>query len=428
MFRDALKWLLLLFAAAAIALGTALGLNDGFLRMQKSEISAAIPTPAPTVAAQPEATPAPTPTASPTPAPTAAPEERIDAAIRARIDGMTNEEKIGQLLLFGFTGTDRQSDTFTEILDEYAVGNLILYGQNVASGDKDGGFARCGALIDTVTGALKTDIPPIVAIDVEGGSVVRFGWEVWPSSARTLGRKNDPDYARSEFFAIGKALVETGIRLDLAPVLDTAPDPLKTFLGTRILSGDAEIAADMGAAIIKGLHDAGCLSAAKHFPGHGGTPKDSHAETPVVRKTADELAAYDLIPFRRAIEGGVDAVLVAHILFPALDEADIASQSEPIITGLLRDTLGFTGVVISDDFRMGGLTSRYDPDEAAVGFLLAGGDLIMCGAQPERQKTIAKGLTHAVADGVISAERLDESVYRVLRMKVDAGIWSPAAE
>lgn len=423
MFRIALKWLLLFFAVAAIALGIALGLNDSFFRARESEPSPVIETPAPTETAKASPTPEPTPEPTPTPAP----EELLDAAIRARIDTMTNEEKIGQLLLFGFTGTERENDAFKRLIDEYGIGNLILYGQNIASTDADGGFERCKRLLETVKGKLKTDIPPIVAIDVEGGSVVRFHWEIWPASARTLGKKNDAAITEQAFSTIGSALVETGINLDLAPVLDVAPEPLDTFLGTRILSPDADVAADMGAAVIEGLHASGCLAAAKHFPGHGGTSKDSHAETPVVNKSREDLFAYDLVPFQRAIDGGADAVLVTHILFPALDETDIASQSEPIITDLLRGQLGFSGVVISDDFRMGGLTNRYDPDDAAVNFILAGGDLIMCGTQFDRQESIAKGLTHAVADGVISKERLDESVYRILRMKAEAGIWSPEA-
>jgi beta-N-acetylhexosaminidase len=304
------------------------------------------------------------------------------------------------------------------------VGNLILYGNNIASGDGDGGFGRASTLISRMKETMTTDIPPLVAIDLEGGKVVRFGWDTWPDSAYTLGKKNDPDHAYRQFQDIGNKLLETGFNTNLAPVLDITTSPMDSFLGTRIISGDPQVAGSIGGAIIRGLHGAGCLSVAKHFPGHGGTTKDSHDVTPVVNRTAEELRAYDLLPFQAAIEAGVDAVLVAHILYPALDETDIASMSEPIITGLLRNELGFTGVVVSDDFRMGGLTSRYSVEDAAVRFLLAGGDLIMCGIQPDRQRRIMEGLRDAAASGRLPAERIDESVARVLNMKLSAGLWT----
>lgn len=182
---------------------------------------------------------------------------------------------------------------------------------------------------------------------------------------------------------------------------------------------------DIGAAIIAGLHDAGCLSAAKHFPGHGGTSADSHATTPVVDKSADELFEYDLVPFAAAVEAGVDVVLVAHIRYPALDPENIASLSPAIIGGLLREELGFDGIVMSDDFRMGGLTSQCPAGEAAVRFLLAGGDLILCGPRHDLQREIMDALLAAAADGTLSEARIDESVLRIVQKKMQVTGWSP---
>ena len=213
--------------------------------------------------------------------------------------------------------------------------------------------------------------------------------------------------------------------MNLAPVLDVAEEPMQTFLTTRIISSDASITAEMGRSIIEGLNDAACLSTAKHFPGHGATTEDTHATTPVVNKTLEELENYELIPFRAGIEAGVDAVLVAHILYPELDSANIASMSQTIMSGLLRDTCGFSGIIMSDDFRMGGLTTRHDVGEAAVRFILAGGDLILCGPRSDLQHKIMTSLTDAAESGILSEARIDESVRRILEKKMKVTDWRP---
>jgi len=189
-------------------------------------------------------------------------------------------------------------------------------------------------------------------------------------------------------------------------------------LGQRIISRKEDVAASIGAACIEGLQGAGCLSIVKHFPGHGATTEDSHAGTPVVNKTLDALSAYELAPFRAAVEAGVDGIMVAHISYPRLDSRDIASMSDVIISQLLREEMGFAGIVMSDDFRMAGLSSRYTAEKAAVRFILAGGDLILCGPRHELQRRIMTALHAAVENGAIPPERLDQSVTRILRAKM----------
>ncbi len=374
--------------------------------------------PLPTAPLTPEPTPEPTPV--PTPSPTLSPEDRL----YAYIDGMSTEEKIGQLCMFGFSGTKEISAEFKGIMRDYHIGNVILYGQNMVRTNGDGGFSQCRKLTDSVRAASSSDIPLLISTDVEGGNVTRFHWSKTLSSAKTLGSKNDTDRAEEQFRYIAEGLLSAGINTDLAPCLDVAKDPDGTFLKNRIISSDEETVARIGAACIDGLHEGGCLSIVKHFPGHGATDDDSHAETPVVQKTHDALMDYELVPFMRALSGA-DGVMVAHISYPKIDSAHIASQSYVFMTEILRDELGFEGFIMSDDFRMAGLRNQTSLKNGAVQFILAGGDLILCGANHSYQRQILTGLYEAVESGVLSEERLNESVYRILTAKMQATGWDP---
>ena len=382
----------------------------------------AVPTLAPT--AVPTATPAPTPTPEPTPEPTPT-LVPLEAKLRQFVAGMTDKEKIGQLVMFGFSGTNSVSSEFAKIMADYAVGSVILYGPNISRGDKDGGFDRCAKLTQDIRDHNATNIPLLISTDVEGGSVTRFRWRNKIVSADVLGGNNDAEAARVQFERIATALADVGVNTDLAPVLDVAKNPAKTFLGQRIISSDENVTARIGCACVEGLQTGGCLSIVKHFPGHGATAADSHDTTPVVKKSYDDLAEYELYPFRQAVAAGVDGVMVAHILYPEIDPDRIASQSEIIISDILRGEMGFEGVVMSDDFRMNGLRSKANLEQAAVQFILAGGDLILCGANHSYQRSILKGLTNAVADGTITEERLNESVVRLLTAKMKVTDWEP---
>ena len=387
-------------------------------------VPTAAPTLAPTDTPVPTDTPMPTDTPVPTdtPAPTVGP---VEAKLRQYMAGMTDKEKIGQLVMFGFSGTREVSSEFVKIMADYAVGNVILYGPNISRGDRDGGFDRCARLTADIRAHVVGDIPPLISIDVEGGSVTRFRWRDKTQSAGTLGKQDDAEAARLQFQRIATALRDVGINTDLAPVLDVARDPGKTFLGARIISSDEEVAARIGAACIEGLQTGGCLSVVKHFPGHGATAADSHDKTPVVKKELAALRAYEIYPFEQAVAAGADGVMMAHILYPQVDPTYIASQSELFMTEILREELGFEGVIMADDFRMNGLRSKVSLEQGAVRFILAGGDLILCGANHSYQRSILKGLTEAVANGTISQERLDESVLRILVAKMKVTDWTP---
>lgn len=419
MFRDSFKWILIALAVACCLTGVFLGVR--FAPADKPPVEAEPPRPSLSPAADlPNATPA----SIETPAPTATPEpQTAEEWAEIYLQSMPIEDKLGQLVMFGFSGTQSVSDAFSDLMERYHVGNAILYGANIKNTNGDGGFTQCQKLTNNVRSHIAQVVPPLIAIDVEGGSVVRFRWRPSLSSARTLGRRDDTQKAYEQFLLIGTRLIDVGINLDLAPVLDVSEDPMKTILQTRIISSDEAVASRIGAAMIEGLHAGGCLSAAKHFPGHGGTTADSHTGTPIVKRSAEDLAAYDLVPFAAAIDAGVDAIMTAHILYPALDETDAASTSHAIITGLLREQMGFSGIVISDDFRMNGLLRQYDAGEAAVRFVLAGGDLIICGADSDLQAAIMAGLHDAYRAGRLTEARIDESVRRILQKKLAVTDW-----
>ena len=424
MFGNAFKRILLVLAVFALLVGLGAGVLFGVIPALRYDVWRAIPDEQVTTSEVSAATPSPEPvaTAVPTPTQEIAPVTALEWVERYMAT-MSTREKLGQLVMFGFSGTTDVQNPFRDVCNSYEVGNAILYGPNIKSTNNDGGFAQTKKLTAKIAGTGNNDIPPLIGIDVEGGSVVRFRWKPQPVSARSLGRRRDADYAMEQFQTIGAMLVSVGINMDLAPVLDVSENPMDTFLETRIISEDAGITAAIGSAIIDGLHAGGCLSCAKHFPGHGGTNEDSHAVTPTVNKTLEALQSYDLIPFQSAIESGVDAVMVAHVFYPALDTTDIATMSKPIITDLLRGEMGFEGLVLSDDFRMEGLTNRYDVGDAAVRFLLAGGDIIICGAVSDKQQAIVEALNLAAADGLLTQARIDESVKRVLLKKLALSSW-----
>lgn len=368
------------------------------------------PTPRPTAAETPTATLEPTPVPTPTPNP-----------IRALAEELTDRELIGQLVMIGVlcpeadgvTDPRRITQAYQEFITQYQVGNIMLFGWNIQ------GFDDCTALTELLQSLRpQENIPMGIGLDVEGGAVRRFSWSPRLLSAQELGELDDPQTAYDQFARIGRSLADAGVTLDFAPVLDIAPDPDATFLGSRMFGSDPSSVSRLAAEAIRGLHAGGCAAVGKHFPGHGNTATDSHEALPVIQESREELERYALIPFQSAIEAGVDAMLVGHLSFPALDGENIASVSPVIITGLLREDMGFDGVVVSDDMRMQGLTSQMSVGEGAVRFLEAGGDLVLIGKGMDNQKAVFTALYQALEEGRLTRERLLESVVRVLRMKL----------
>ena len=374
--------------------------------------TAAVPAPAPEAA--PTAA-VPSPESTPTPALTPVPEPDPFAE---QLAAMTVEEKVGQLLIGGFEGTEI-GDQATRLVQEYQVGGLILYGRNIAG---------AGQLV-TLTNGLKAlngdGIPLFLSIDQEGGGVDRMPPEVRRTpGAYCVGQTGSVPAAQSYGDVLAAECAAFGLNLDFAPVLDVWSNPGNTVIGQRAFSADARPVAGLGPAAARRMMDQGIIPAVKHFPGHGDTAVDSHVGLPVVDKSPEELEETELIPFRAAIQsagtdGQVPAVMVAHILLTQLDPERPASLSPAVVTGLLRDELGFAGAVLTDDLTMGAVTQSYGLGEAAVLAVEAGCDILLVCHGPDSVPAVRTALLEAAASGRITAERLDESVYRILRLKTE---------
>ncbi len=374
--------------------------------------TAAVPAPAPEAA--PTAA-VPSPESTPTPALTPVPEPD---PLAEQLAAMTVEEKVGQLLIGGFEGTEI-GDQATRLVQEYQVGGLILYGRNIAG---------AGQLV-TLTNGLKAlngdGIPLFLSIDQEGGGVDRMPPEVRRTpGAYCVGQTGSVPAAQSYGDVLAAECAAFGLNLDFAPVLDVWSNPGNTVIGQRAFSADARTVAGLGPAAARRMMDQGIIPAVKHFPGHGDTAVDSHVGLPVVDKSPEELEETELIPFRAAIQsagtdGQVPAVMVAHILLTQLDPERPASLSPAVVTGLLRDELGFAGAVLTDDLTMGAVTQSYGLGEAAVLAVEAGCDILLVCHGQDSVPAVRTALLEAAASGRITTERLDESVYRILRLKTE---------
>lgn len=221
----------------------------------------------------------------------------------------------------------------------------------------------------------------------------------------------------------GRELSAMGINLNYAPVLDVNNNARNPVIGVRSFGESPEKVADYGAATIRGFQDAGVAATAKHFPGHGDTDVDSHLDLPTVRHDRARMDSVELVPFRRAIAEGVDAMMSAHIYFPALEQEKLpVTLSKAVLTGLLREELGFGGIIMTDCMEMNAIAEHYGTVEASVLAIEAGADIVLISHRADRQLAASEAILHAVAEGRISETRIDDSVRRLLALKVKRGV------
>lgn len=319
--------------------------------------------------------------------------------------------EIGQLLMAGFPGYSLTVE-LRALAREFSLGGVIYFGRNVEEPAQVAEVSREIA-------ALTPDLPPWVAVDQEGGRVARFrkGFTLWPPMA-TLGRSGDPVLARRFARALAAELRAVGITLDYAPVLDIFTNPKNTVIGDRALADRAEDVARLGVAIIEELQGAGIAACGKHFPGHGDTLVDSHHDLPVVEHDPERLRAVEFVPFRAAIAADVASLMSCHVLVPAFDELRPGTLSPAIVQGVMRDELGWQGLVFTDDMEMKAITSRMPVPDACVAAVAAGCDAVLvCSGDHDLQAATIEALIRAVETGVLPYTRVEQALAHQRRAK-----------
>ncbi len=314
----------------------------------------------------------------------------------------TLQRQLARLFCVGFDGLVIP-DHLRPWLDA-GVGGVILFARNLRDVEQ----------ICRLTGELRAAGVRLIGVDQEGGRVVRLPAPFTvPPPAAAVGRANDPALAQALACAIGSELSAAGFTWNLAPVLDVHTNPSNPIIGDRAYGNDPASVARLGLAVMRGFAEAGILTTAKHFPGHGDSSTDSHVTLPVCDHPRSRWDALELLPFRDAIGADVPAIMVAHLACPALDRDLPTSLSPAVIDGILRGEMGFDGLVVSDDLEMGAILERYDIGEAAVRFLGAGGDLILVCRDADRQRRAIAAVELALRTGRLSEERLGASLRRM---------------
>ena len=379
-----------------------------------------LPSATPAIAPSQPSTPGPSPTSRPSPSPTPAPDP-----IQEQLDELTTAQKVGQLLLAGIEGTQAGEDAAYAVQTVQA-GGVILFGRNVDT------CAQVAQLVTDLRAMNGDYIPLLIASDEEGGSVSRMPEEVHDlPAAYAFGQTGDEGLCR----ALGKTLAAQcaalGINVDFAPVADVWSNPDNTVIGRRALGSDSADVARLVSQMMEGLAEGGVVPVLKHFPGHGDTNADSHYDLPVVNKSLDELEQLELPPFAAAIAAGAPAVMVGHLLMLDLDDTLPASLSPAVVTDLLRERMGFDGVVFTDDLTMGAVSNTYGMGESAVLAVEAGCDVLLVCHGRDNLQAAYEALLDAVDSGRISPQRLNESVYRILTLKGEFDLnsaWVPAPD
>jgi beta-N-acetylhexosaminidase len=307
----------------------------------------------------------------------------------------------------GFNGPALPVELHT-IAGEFSLGGIVLFARNVEEP------AQVAEVAWRASQLVADDLPPWVSVDQEGGRVARLKrpFTLWPPMA-TLGRSGDPVLARRFAAALAAELRAVGITLDFAPVLDIFTNPKNTVIGDRALSGDGAVVAALGVAIIDAFQQAGLASCGKHFPGHGDTLADSHHDLPVVEHDLQRMRAIEFEPFRAAIRAGVSSLMTCHVLVPELDQSQPATLSRAVVQGLLRDELGYQGVVFTDDMEMKAVAARMPVPAAAVEALAAGCDAVLvCSGNHDLQVATLEAIIRAVETEELPFARVEQALTR----------------
>lgn len=337
--------------------------------------------------------------------------------IKEKMAVMTVEEKIGQMVIVGLDGYDNNNNS-QKMIEEYHVGGFILFKRNIQDSQQ---------LLRLINSLKETNavnkVPLFFSIDEEGGKVSRMPGEFQnlPSSKK-IGEVDSGELSYQVGEIIGRKLNIFGFNMNFAPVMDINSNSKNPVIGDRAFGDKADIVSKLGVQTMKGLQSQNIISVIKHFPGHGDTSVDSHIGLPVVNNDLARLKSFELLPFIQAIENNVDAIMIAHILLPKIDPINPSSLSKTVINDILRGDLGFEGVVISDDMTMGAILENYDLGQAAVEAVNAGSDIVLVCHEFAKEVEVINALREAVETGTITMERVEESVYRILKLKEKYGL------
>lgn len=354
---------------------------------------------------------------------TETPEKDLEDRIAEYLDGMTIEEKVAQMFFVlpeSLTGTElvtAAGETTRQSFDEIPVGGIVYMARNLESASQ---VKEMLSNLQTFSRE-RIGLPVFTGVDEEGGTVTRIGgrdnFDVPDiGDMRDVGSTGDTDLAYETGTTLGTYLKDLGFNVDFAPDADVLSNPDNQVVRYRSFGSDPELVAAMAAAELQGLQEQGVLGCYKHFPGHGATAGDTHAGYAYTDKTLEELSACELVPFQRGIEEGVSMIMAGHISAPSVTGDDTpASLSSVMIDGILRGQMGYDGIVITDAMNMGAVTQSCSSAEAAVRSILAGADMIL---MPQDFYSAYEGVLAAVEDQTISEERIDQSVERILRVKL----------
>ncbi|MDY0395868.1 glycoside hydrolase family 3 N-terminal domain-containing protein [Virgibacillus halophilus] len=362
--------------------------------------------------------------------------DNLDAKVQKIMADMSIEEKVGQLFIvhvYGKTATDeayeqtnidqeRGGKNFKEVIEKYHIGGVIYFNwtDNITI-PLDA--RQVNNLSNDIQKVAMNDngIPLFVSTDQEGGIVQRVvePATVFPGNM-ALGATGSEQLANASGRVLGEELKSLGINVDFAPSLDVNMNAENPVIGVRSFGEDPEMVSRLGVSQIEGYNQENIISTAKHFPGHGDTDTDSHYALPIIDHDLKTLHDIDLKPFKAAIDEGVDAIMTGHIVVPALDDSGLpATLSKPILTDLLRDEMGFDGLIITDSLGMSG--ANVVPEErVGVEAFKAGADILL---NPPNVELAYNGVLDAVESGEISEKRLDASVFRILKKKMENGLF-----
>ena len=332
---------------------------------------------------------------------------------------------IGQRICAGFTGTEIPPEV-RDLIRKHKVGNILLFSRNVTD------FSQLRRLCTELRELIlaETGLPPFIMIDEEGGEISRIGHLAGDTPcAGALGASGEAENARVIGRIIGKRLRAAGINMNLAPVLDCLSRPENTAMGNRCFSRLPEQVSLFGRAYIEGIRESGVLTCIKHFPGHGDTSVDSHFALPVISKSLDAIRQTELVSFRDAIRAGTDAVMSAHIVFPALEPDGLpATISSRVLGSLLRRQLGFSGLIVSDGMEMKAMLDLFPIPEGVLRALKAGVDIALICHEPELAAASCVRIEEGLKSGMLSPEEILEPYHRIAARKASLPAAGPAED